>query len=159
MTLQKGTKPGCMTLQNFGQPLLLVAASGCKCSGGMTLQKSTVRWLHEAANWHSALCGAPDPHDGTLFCYHLDTSAQSCGKCLNACATGQSCVSGACTSRCTNDQTDCTPTASEPTCIDLQTDVDNCGGCGMGCALSQGCVSGRCVGNFGVDAGDGDAGD
>ena len=48
MTLQ----PGGMTLQNFGQPLLLVAASGCKGSGGMTLQKSTVRWLHEAANWH-----------------------------------------------------------------------------------------------------------
>ena len=41
-----------MTLQNFGQPLLLVAASACKCGGCMTLQKSAFRWLHEAANWH-----------------------------------------------------------------------------------------------------------
>jgi hypothetical protein len=40
-----------MTLQNFGQPLLLVAASACKCGGCMTLQKSAFRWLHEAANW------------------------------------------------------------------------------------------------------------
>jgi hypothetical protein len=42
-----------MTLQNFGQALLLVAASACKCGGGMTLQKSAFRWLHEAANWHT----------------------------------------------------------------------------------------------------------
>jgi hypothetical protein len=40
-----------MTLQNFGQPLLLVAASACKCGGCMTLQKSAFRWPHEAANW------------------------------------------------------------------------------------------------------------
>jgi hypothetical protein len=52
MTLQKGPKPGGMTLQNFGQPLSLVAASACKCRGGMTLQKSAFRWRHEAANWH-----------------------------------------------------------------------------------------------------------
>ena len=42
-----------MTLQNFGQPLLLVAACACKCRGGMTLQKSAFRWRHEAANWHA----------------------------------------------------------------------------------------------------------
>jgi len=53
MTLQKGQKHGCMTLQKFGQPLVLVAASVCKCGGCMTLQKSAFRWLHEAANWHS----------------------------------------------------------------------------------------------------------
>jgi len=41
-----------MTLQNFVQPLVLVAASGCKCGGCMTLQKSAFRWLHEPANWH-----------------------------------------------------------------------------------------------------------
>jgi hypothetical protein len=41
-----------MTLQNFGQPLSLVAASACKCGGRMTLQKSAFKWLHEAANWH-----------------------------------------------------------------------------------------------------------
>jgi hypothetical protein len=40
-----------MTLQNFGQPLSLVAASACKCGGRMTLQKSAFKWLHEAANW------------------------------------------------------------------------------------------------------------
>jgi hypothetical protein len=43
-----------MTLQNFGQPLLLVAASACKCGGCMTLQKSAFRWLHEAANWQGS---------------------------------------------------------------------------------------------------------
>jgi hypothetical protein len=42
-----------MTLQNFGQPLVLVAASACKCGGCMTLQKSAFRWLHEAANWQT----------------------------------------------------------------------------------------------------------
>ena len=57
MTLQKGPKPGCMTLQNFGQALVLVAASVCKCGGCMTLQKSAFRWLHEAANWHAAMVG------------------------------------------------------------------------------------------------------
>jgi hypothetical protein len=51
MTLQKGPQPGRMTLQNFGQPLVLVAASACKCGGCMTLQKLAFRWLHEAANW------------------------------------------------------------------------------------------------------------
>jgi hypothetical protein len=54
MTLQKVLKPGGMTLQNFGQALVLVAASACKCRGGMTLQKSAFRWRHEAANWHPA---------------------------------------------------------------------------------------------------------
>jgi hypothetical protein len=53
MTLRKGPKPGGMTLQKFGQPLVLVAASACKCGGGMTLQKSAFRWLHEAANWQT----------------------------------------------------------------------------------------------------------
>jgi hypothetical protein len=54
MTLQKGPKPGGMTLQKLGQPLVLVAASVCKCGGGMTLQKSAFRWRHEAANWHTS---------------------------------------------------------------------------------------------------------
>ena len=54
MTLRKVVKPGGMTLQNFGQPLMLLAASCCICGGCMTLRKSAFRWLHEAANWHSA---------------------------------------------------------------------------------------------------------
>jgi len=40
-----------MTPQNSGQALVLVAASACKCGGGMTLQNSAFRWRHEAANW------------------------------------------------------------------------------------------------------------
>ena len=55
MTLQKVLKPGGMTLQNFGQALVLVAACACKCRGGMTLRKSALRWRHEAANWQRAL--------------------------------------------------------------------------------------------------------
>jgi transposase len=63
MTLQKVLKPGGMTLQNFGQALVLVAASACKCRGGMTLQKSAFRWRHEAANWHALTAerARPDP--------------------------------------------------------------------------------------------------
>jgi hypothetical protein len=44
-----------MTLQNFGQALVLVAACACKCRGGMTLQKSAFRRRHEAANWQTDL--------------------------------------------------------------------------------------------------------
>src|SRR5450759_1831446 len=59
-----------MTLQNFGQPLVLVAASACKCGGCMTLQKSAFRWLHEAANWHMRFNGAA-PDRGRRVSYQL----------------------------------------------------------------------------------------
>jgi hypothetical protein len=71
MTLQKVLKPGGMTLQNFGQALVLVAASACKCRGGMTLQKSAFRWRHEAANWQGEIGASSLPRDVASFVHEV----------------------------------------------------------------------------------------
>jgi len=72
---------------------------------------------------------------------NTQTSAAHCGACNNACASGQTCVNGACASGCT--MTDCSGA-----CVNTQTDTAHCGGCSRACALAnvatQSCASGAC---------------
>src|SRR6188768_308639 len=69
-------------------------------------------------------------------CTDLTTTAH-CGKCEQACATGQSCVAGQCT--CPGALGAC-----NGACVDTQTSVEHCGGCSKPCATGAACVAGVC---------------
>jgi len=72
---------------------------------------------------------------------NLRTDNMNCGACGNACAGGQSCVSGACA--CPAGQTLC-----GGACVDLRTNSTNCGVCGRACVLTNAtsaCVSSVCA--------------
>ena len=66
------------------------------------------------------------------------TSPAHCGKCEQACATGQSCTAGACVA-CPGSQTAC-----NGACVDTQTSVEHCGGCSKPCATGAVCNAGVC---------------
>ncbi len=84
-------------------------------------------------------CPSPRVTCGTV-CTDVQTSASNCGRCGNACATGQTCVAGACVTPCAAPSLVC-----GTTCTDVQTSVTNCGRCGNACAAGQSCVAGACV--------------
>jgi hypothetical protein len=71
---------------------------------------------------------------GTTECVDLDTTANHCGTCNNACGTGLSCCAAS--------------------CHDLTSDPNNCGACARSC-LGAACISGVCqpVTLAAVDAG------
>jgi hypothetical protein len=71
-------------------------------------------------------------------CVATATDVANCGSCGNACATGLSCVGGACV--CPQGQSEC-----GGACTDLLTDEANCGSCGNACATGASCVDGACV--------------
>ncbi len=75
---------------------------------------------------------------------NLQTDAQNCGQCGHICASGETCVSGACTcgsaGDCPNGQNCC-----NGVCVDEQTNINNCGSCGHACASGQVCQNGTCV--------------
>jgi Stigma-specific protein, Stig1 len=73
-------------------------------------------------------------------CVDLGSDPQHCGACATACAAGQVCVSGHCTTECLANQTNC-----NGTCVNTQTDFDNCGACGNPCPSGQTCSHGTCV--------------
>lgn len=75
-------------------------------------------------------------------CVDLTASTTDCGGCGHKCATGESCVSGTCSS-CPVGDTLC---GSNPgSCVDTATDPDHCGGCGTACAAGADCISGTCA--------------
>lgn len=61
----------------------------------------------------------------------------NCGSCGNECATGATCVAGAC--ECSSGQVACAGA-----CVDLQADESSCGACGTACASGATCLAGSC---------------
>ena len=66
-----------------------------------------------------------------------------CGMCGHACATGQVCSGGNCTTSCTVGYSRCMVNADE-VCVDLANDVRNCGMCGKACSAGQVCTAMQC---------------
>ena len=82
--------------------------------------------------------------NGATMCGSTCTVTQfdpnNCGACGTKCASGQSCVSGACTSSVCNGGT----TQCGDKCVDIENDPANCGTCGNACPVGRG-VLGRPV--------------
>ena len=76
----------------------------------------------------SVACGAT--------CVDLESNGANCGACGRACATGQTCTSGACQA--------CAAVCSGE-CTDLRSDSYNCGACGNACPSGRECTDGACV--------------
>ncbi len=74
-------------------------------------------------------------------CVNTQTSTAHCGGCGRTCATGQSCVAGACTLVCAAPTVVC-----GGACANLQTSTAHCGMCDRACAMGATCAAGRCVG-------------
>ncbi|MFO0645981.1 MAG: hypothetical protein U0326_07065 [Polyangiales bacterium] len=89
-----------------------------------------------ACNTGFSDCNA-NPADGC----EIDTrvSPTNCGRCGNACASGQVCNDGICVAPCPGVQTRCAGA-----CVSLQTDNTNCGACGTRCATGNTCTDGVC---------------
>lgn len=73
------------------------------------------------------------------FCVDTKDDPRHCGGCDVACASGLTCVAGACTLRCPAGFTDC-----GGTCRDLQLDPAACGSCGVACDKDLVCSKGTC---------------
>ncbi len=84
------------------------------------------------------VCAAPRVLCGGA-CVDLQTDRAHCGRCGAACASGQSCVAGACRVNCASGQSSCAGV-----CRDLSNDLGNCGACGRACATGQVCTGGAC---------------
>ena len=80
-------------------------------------------------------CGGPG-------CIDLQTDAQNCGTCGQACPSMASCVDGGCA--CPGGLAECSSG-----CTDLATDPDNCGVCGNGCG-AEFCLAGQCSATCGA---------
>ena len=85
-------------------------------------------------------CGNGAQLCGTT-CTVTQFDPNNCGTCGTKCSTGQSCVSGQCTSGvCNGGSTQCAEK-----CVDLQNDPANCGTCGTACPVGQVCSGGQCA--------------
>jgi hypothetical protein len=88
--------------------------------------------------WIENLEGISCETCGGDACVDLQTDAQHCGTCDNACPAGVTCSAGSCV--CPDGQDLC-----DGACIDTQSDPQNCGGCGSPCAPDEVCWMGVCA--------------
>jgi hypothetical protein len=95
-----------------------------------------------------SVCGAEEPPYYT--CVDLMGNVQHCGECGNACADGQKCMEGGCTSEtgtCSGGKSACEmENAQGVVCVDLMSNPMNCGECGNACEADVKCVNGGCGG-------------
>lgn len=68
-------------------------------------------------------------------CVTLSVTSAHCGTCGNACAAGESCLSGSCL---------CIGETCDGTCVDTVSHPQHCGGCGTACAPGRHCSEGVC---------------
>jgi hypothetical protein len=68
---------------------------------------------------------------------NLNSNRMHCGRCGNACSSGQECVNGMCA--CPLGQTLC-----GGTCVNLTSDTQHCGACNRACPAGQVCRTGTC---------------
>src|SRR5688572_22322714 len=90
----------------------------------------------------AAACSAPSMVCSGV-CVNTQTDAKNCGTCGTTCATGQSCVAGAC--RTPGESCGGGMIACGSTCVNLQTDAANCGMCGKACMGGRECRAGACA--------------
>ncbi|MGC4121579.1 MAG: hypothetical protein QM765_44780 [Myxococcales bacterium] len=81
-------------------------------------------------------CRDPFTRCSPTVCANLDEDPQHCGTCGNACAVGQSCLSGVCA--CPTGSISC-----DGVCVSHRSDPRNCGSCGTDCG-DQMCLNGVC---------------
>ncbi len=76
-------------------------------------------------------------------CVQLDSSAEHCGACGNACAADALCDRGSCqplAAGCSGSALLC-----GRECVDASSDESNCGGCGQSCPEQASCAAGACA--------------
>ncbi|MEZ4408038.1 MAG: MXAN_6577-like cysteine-rich protein [Polyangiales bacterium] len=86
---------------------------------------------------------AGDAGTAREVCVLTSTDRANCGMCGRACADGEVCSMGMCTTTCAAGLTTCGTGASRA-CADLTRDPANCGACGTACAPGQACAGGTC---------------
>lgn len=73
------------------------------------------------------------------ICVDSRTDNNNCGRCGNACPSGQYCLNGNCAKTCSAGQTSC-----PDGCFDLQNNPDHCGTCTNNCPAGLLCKEGTC---------------
>ncbi len=121
-----------------------VCAAAQTCAGGMCKSGCPGTQMLCAAGGDAGGDGA------AAVCVDPQTDSHNCGACNNACAQGQVCAAGNCSTSCQPSETLCTPDAAPPYCANTQTDGVNCGSCGNTCGNGQTCSSGKCGANCGA---------
>ncbi len=87
----------------------------------------------------TAACASPRVLCGSS-CVDAQTSAAHCGRCSNACPSGQMCAAGACVAPCVAPRAMC-----GGACADVLTSAAHCGRCDNACPSGQACAAGACV--------------
>src|SRR6185312_2618530 len=73
-------------------------------------------------------------------CANLSQDNLNCGGCGIACAAGEVCSQGKCSTTCGGGTTQC-----GDKCVDEMVDPNNCGACGAYCGVGSQCSQGKCV--------------
>lgn len=87
----------------------------------------------------SCKCLAPHKKCGSR-CISVKSDPRNCGACAHACAPGQVCSVGICTTVCASGLTNCSGA-----CVALTSDPHDCGACGHVCPSGQVCANGACT--------------